>query len=60
MSALGQKRKSYVAAHESALLPKADIGAAMQNVRFVPIADIRRGWQTAPSLVKAILSIPLA
>ncbi len=25
----------------SALPPKADIGAAVQNVRFVPIADMR-------------------
>jgi hypothetical protein len=32
MSALGQKRKSHVAVRESALPPKADIAATMQNV----------------------------
>ena len=40
MSALGHKRTFYVALRESALPPKADMGAAVQNVRFVPIADI--------------------
>ena len=40
MSALGQKQTFYAAVQESALPPKADIGAAMLNVRFVPIADI--------------------
>ncbi len=43
MSALGQKQTSHVAVQESALPPKADIGAAMQYVRFVPIADIELG-----------------
>ena len=41
MSALGQKPTFYVAVQESALPPKADIGAAAQYVRLVPIADIQ-------------------
>ncbi len=40
MSALGHKRTFYVAVRESALPPKADMDAATQNVRLVPIADI--------------------
>ncbi len=49
MSALGQKRTSYAAVQESALPPKADIGAAMQNVRLVPIADIQLLGKSEPA-----------
>jgi hypothetical protein len=42
MSALGQKQTFALQQVMSALPPKADIGAAQINVRFVPIADIRR------------------
>jgi membrane glycosyltransferase len=45
MSALGQKRTFAVQNGLSALPPKADIGGATRDVRFVPIADKRRrGW----------------
>jgi hypothetical protein len=40
MSALGQKQTFALQQVMSALPPKADIGAAQINVRFVPIADI--------------------
>jgi hypothetical protein len=40
MSALGQKQTCAAQKVMSALPPKADIGAAQINVRFVPIADI--------------------
>ena len=33
----------------SALPPKADIGAAGQNVRFVPIADIQSLGKSEPA-----------
>ncbi len=36
----GTHRTSHAAVRESALPPKADIGAAVQNVRLVPKADI--------------------
>jgi len=39
MSALGQKRTSWLADGMSALPPKADIGTQSRNVRFVPKAD---------------------
>ena len=40
MSALGHKRTFAVQNGMSALPPKADIGIAQINVRFVPIVDI--------------------
>jgi hypothetical protein len=40
MSALGQKRTLTLVRLMSALPPRADIEAALGNVRFVPIADI--------------------
>jgi len=40
MSALGQKQTFALQQVMSALPPKADIGAAQINVRFVPIADM--------------------
>jgi len=40
MSALGHKRTSEALMEMPALTPKADIGIAVQNVRFVPKADI--------------------
>src|SRR6516164_3703806 len=40
MPALGQKRTSSQVRSMSALPPKADIAAAMSNVRFVPKADM--------------------
>jgi hypothetical protein len=40
MSALGQKQTFALQQVMSALRPKADIGAAQINVRFVPIADM--------------------
>jgi len=41
MSALGQNRTYGRAQAMSALPPKADIGGACRDVRFVPKADIR-------------------
>ena len=41
MSALGHKRTCAVQTAMSALPPIADMCAAMWDVRFVPIADIR-------------------
>src|SRR5215831_3706566 len=40
MSALGQKRTLQCILVMSALPPKADIGSACRDVRFVPKADI--------------------
>ena len=40
MSALGQKQTLQHVCGMSALPPKADIGDAMRNIRFVPKADI--------------------
>jgi hypothetical protein len=40
MSALGHKRTSAHVRMTSALPPKADIGGAQRDVRFVPKADI--------------------
>ena len=42
MSALGQKQTCAVQTAMSALPPIADMCGATQNVRLVPIADIRR------------------
>ncbi len=42
-SALGHKQTSKALAGITALPPKADIGAATDNVRLVPIADIGVG-----------------
>ena len=42
MSALGHKRTYAVQEPMSALPPKADMCGALADVRFVPIADIRR------------------
>ena len=49
MFALGQKWTSWLADEMSALLPKADIGPELRDVRFVPKADIRRPTQSDPS-----------
>jgi hypothetical protein len=43
MSVLGQKQTSDWRPLMSALPPKADIGSALSNVRFVPEADIKVG-----------------
>jgi hypothetical protein len=50
MSALGQKQTFAVQKGMSALPPKADIGSAQINVRFVPIADI------SPIMLKLVLA----
>jgi len=42
MSALGQKQTSHQIRVMSASPPKADIVHGGRNVRFVPIADMRR------------------
>ena len=42
MSALGQKRTLRLLSPMSALAPKADIGRAGRDVRFVPKADMSR------------------
>jgi hypothetical protein len=42
MSALGQKQTSGQVCGMSALLPKADMDQHSRDVRFLPIADIRR------------------
>jgi hypothetical protein len=47
MSALGQKQTFALQQVVSALPPKADIGAAQINVRFVPIADIYQDMRHA-------------
>src|SRR5262249_47348318 len=52
MSALGQKRTSAHVQGMSALPPKADIDQDGWNVRFVPIADIRRLITIATSSAK--------
>jgi hypothetical protein len=41
MSDLGQKQTCRSDLAMSALPPKADIGSTYQDVRFVPISDIR-------------------
>ena len=43
MSALGQKRTSPDVRFMSALPPKADIGWACRDVRFVPKAEVAGG-----------------
>jgi hypothetical protein len=57
MSALGQKQTFALQQVMSALPPKADIGAAQINVRFVPIADIEGSklddWRSRPSKCRA-------
>jgi hypothetical protein len=40
MPAEGQKQTSWRVCMMSALPPKADMGGATRDVRFVPIADI--------------------
>jgi hypothetical protein len=47
---LGQKQTFALQQVMSALPPKADIGAAQINVRFVPIADI------SPIMLKLVLA----
>ena len=42
MSALGQKQTCAVQKPMSALPPKADMCSATSDVRYVPIADMRR------------------
>ena len=46
MSALGQKRTCAAQKIMSALPPKADMCGATRDVRFVPKADIRRGYSS--------------
>ena len=48
MSALGQKQTCAVQEGMSALPPKADMCSATGDVRFVPIADIRRCLRYIP------------
>jgi hypothetical protein len=42
MSALGQKQTLQSARPMSALPPKADMGTRPRDVRFVPLADMRK------------------
>jgi hypothetical protein len=55
--AFGEKQKIALQQVMSALPPKADIGAAQINVRFVPIADIEGSklddWRSRPSKCRA-------
>jgi hypothetical protein len=44
MSALGQKQTLEHLGSMSALPPKADIGTQPRDVRFVPIADMQKGF----------------
>ena len=46
MSALGQKQTCAAQKVMSALPPKADMCGATRDVRFVPKADIRRGYSS--------------
>jgi hypothetical protein len=67
MSALGHKQTFAPHKGMSALPPKADIGAAQINVRFVPIADIpllrrhharRLGPRSSISVANEVLAVP--
>jgi hypothetical protein len=51
MSQMGQKQTLKQLHPMSALPPKADIGRARWDVRFVPFADIRSVWKSWPYFV---------
>jgi hypothetical protein len=53
MSALGQKRTLPRSNGLSALPPKADIGSAHWDVRFVPKADITQSSKKAYSITSS-------